>query len=48
METTAKTAVPEAYNLSKDSTNTAMVQWRNFFTDKNLQSLIDTALQNNQ
>jgi outer membrane protein TolC len=24
------------------------MQWRNFFTNKNLQNLIDTALQNNQ
>jgi outer membrane protein, multidrug efflux system len=48
VETTAKTTVPEAYNSSKDTSNTATVQWRNFFTDKNLQSLIDTALQNNQ
>jgi len=48
MEVTSKTVVPEAYISSKDTTNTATVQWRNFFTDKNLQSLIDTALQNNQ
>jgi multidrug efflux system outer membrane protein len=33
---------------NQDSTNMANVQWRNFFTDKNLANLIDTALKNNQ
>lgn len=48
IETTAKTTVPETYNLSKDSTNSATLRWKDFFTDTNLQNLIDTALQNNQ
>lgn len=40
--------VPDAFNGNNDSTNTASVQWRSFFTDPDLQSLIDTALKNNQ
>ncbi|MDC6387551.1 TolC family protein [Maribacter sp. PR1] len=41
--------VPESYQtLSTDSLNTANVQWREFFSDPNLISLIDTALVNNQ
>ena len=41
-------AIPESFGISKDTTNTAALQWRNFFTDKNLVELIDTALKNNQ
>ncbi|MCC3155303.1 efflux transporter outer membrane subunit [Hymenobacter sp. BT770] len=33
---------------SPDSANMARVQWKQFFTDPNLKSLIETALQNNQ
>ncbi|MBF9144157.1 TolC family protein [Hymenobacter properus] len=33
---------------SLDSANTGRVQWKQFFTDPNLQELIQTALQNNQ
>jgi len=41
--------VPEQYkNKIKDSANTASIQWKDFFTDLNLVSLIDTALVNNQ
>lgn len=40
--------VPDAFNGNNDSTNAASVQWRSFFTDPDLQSLIDTALKNNQ
>jgi len=40
--------VPSNFSGSLDSTNTGAVQWRNFFTDPNLISLIDTALKNNQ
>lgn len=40
--------VPAAYVNSTDTTNMATTQWRNFFTDKNLVNLIDTALKNNQ
>ncbi|RZJ74128.1 MAG: TolC family protein [Flavobacterium sp.] len=39
---------PGSFNTSVDSTNTGAVQWRSFFTDPNLVSLIDTALKNNQ
>ncbi len=40
--------VPAYYNHSQDSTNTARVKWKDYFTDPNLVSLIDTALRNNQ
>lgn len=42
-----KTA-PAAFGSSTDSTNTAATNWKNYFNDPNLVSLIDTALQNNQ
>jgi NodT family efflux transporter outer membrane factor (OMF) lipoprotein len=41
-------SVPESYDNKKDTTNMAAIQWRNFFTDKDLVNLIDTALKNNQ
>jgi outer membrane protein TolC len=44
VESAAKTVVPEAFSTNTTTT----MQWRNFFTNKNLQNLIDTALQNNQ
>ncbi len=40
--------IPSAYNDKRDTVNTAAIPWREFFTDKNLANLIDTALQNNQ
>ncbi|WPR70232.1 efflux transporter outer membrane subunit [Flavobacterium sp. NG2] len=41
--------VPSAYaNVSQDSTNTAKLQWKAYFTDRYLENLIDTALKNNQ
>lgn len=40
--------VPEVYDNNHDTTNTGAIPWRNFFTDKNLVNLIDTALQHNQ
>ncbi|MFV8370126.1 TolC family protein [Flavobacterium sp. LB2R40] len=40
--------IPESFGSNRDSTNTAAIQWGNFFKDKNLIALIDTALQNNQ
>ncbi|RZM26470.1 MAG: TolC family protein, partial [Pedobacter sp.] len=40
--------VPAAYSNCTDTTNLASVNWRMFFTDKNLANLIDTALKNNQ
>lgn len=40
--------MPGMFNNSADTTNIATLQWRDFFTDANLVSLIDTALKNNQ
>jgi multidrug efflux system outer membrane protein len=40
--------VPESYNSLKDSINTANTKWKDFFTDPNLSSLIDSALSRNQ
>lgn len=39
---------PEAYQSSKDTTNTANIKWKSFFKDQYLIALIDTALKNNQ
>jgi len=44
----AQKPLPSAYVNAQDTLNTATIQWRNFFTDKYLVSLIDTALKNNQ
>jgi NodT family efflux transporter outer membrane factor (OMF) lipoprotein len=40
--------VPGTYNNNGDTTNISNIEWRKFFTDQNLVSLIDTALKNNQ
>ncbi len=40
--------VPASYSDSQDSTNSADIKWRDYFTDPNLIALIDTALKNNQ
>lgn len=40
--------VPEAYALTKDSTNSATIKWKDFFQDKYLDTLIEIALNNNQ
>jgi NodT family efflux transporter outer membrane factor (OMF) lipoprotein len=45
---TENTTVPASYNNSQDSTNTATVKWKEYFTDPYLVALIDTALKNNQ
>jgi len=45
---TENRTVPSSYNTSLDTMNSARVVWRNYFTDKNLIALIDTALANNQ
>lgn len=44
------TNVPAAYNSTavQDTVNTGKVKWKNYFTDKYLAALIDTALVNNQ
>ncbi len=41
-------SVPASYNNSQDTTNTAQVKWKDFFTDPYLAALIDSALMNNQ
>lgn len=48
VEKTANSSVPESFVGSQDTTNTAQVKWKEFFTDPYLVSLIDTALNNNQ
>ncbi len=40
--------MPSAYTHFADTTNSATIQWRNFFKDKYLTDLIDTAIKNNQ
>ena len=40
--------LPATFGTSSDSSGIAAVQWRNFFNDKDLAALIDTALKNNQ
>ncbi|MFV8372265.1 TolC family protein [Flavobacterium sp. LB2P74] len=40
--------VPESFGSTRDTTNMATIQWENFFKDKYLINLIDTALKNNQ
>jgi multidrug efflux system outer membrane protein len=41
-------SVPASYNNSQDTTNSASIKWRTFFTDPHLIAIIDTALKNNQ
>ena len=36
--------IPDAFGNSKDTTNTASISWKKFFTDSNLIALIDTAI----
>lgn len=40
--------VPASWGNGQDTANASTVQWRSFFTDKDLANLIDTALKNNQ
>lgn len=39
---------PATFASSSDTVNSGNIQWRQFFADKYLESLIDTALKNNQ
>jgi multidrug efflux system outer membrane protein len=48
VDQTASQTVPERFQNSQDSTNTAQVRWKDFFKDPYLNSLIDSALHNNQ
>lgn len=40
--------VPPSFNEKTDTASSASIDWRNYFTDKHLLQLIDTALKNNQ
>src|SRR6185369_13232986 len=50
VEKTANKTVPANYNnsSSQDTINTAKLNWKGYFTDPYLATLIDTALKNNQ
>ena len=48
VEKTANTDMPKSYNGSQDSTNTAQLNWKDYFTDPDLNAIIDLALENNQ
>ncbi len=48
VQQTENKSVPGIYENSSDTTNTANIDWRSFFKDKDLANLIDTALQNNR
>lgn len=45
---TENKTVPERYSSIQDSTNSAKINWKDFFHDPYLNALIDTALKNNQ
>lgn len=44
---TNRNPIPQSFGETKDSTNSADIKWKDFFADKNLITLIDTALKNN-
>lgn len=48
VEKTANRNTPENYYNPQDSTNSAAIEWKEFFTDPYLNALIDTALSHNQ
>ena len=48
VEKSVNTTTPETFNGSQDTTNTANIKWKDYFTDPYLIALIDTALMNNQ
>lgn len=45
---TESNAVPQSFTGSTDSTSIAKLNWKEYFADENLVSLIDTALKRNQ
>ena len=47
VERSTTTFIPNAYTNSIDSTNSSNIVWRDFFSDKQLAALIDTAIKNN-
>ena len=44
---TDRKSMPQSFGDTKDSTNSADLKWKEFFADKNLITLIDTAIKNN-
>lgn len=49
VQKTENKTVPALYaDTAADTINTGKIQWRSYFTDQNLVTLIETALQNNQ
>jgi NodT family efflux transporter outer membrane factor (OMF) lipoprotein len=44
---TDRKKIPQSFEETKDSTNSADILWKDFFADKDLIILIDTALKNN-
>lgn len=48
VETNPQRELPQRWNNSADSTNTAAIKWQDFFKDQDIVNLIDTALVNNQ
>jgi NodT family efflux transporter outer membrane factor (OMF) lipoprotein len=48
VQKTENRVVPEVFTDSRDTINMAVMPWRKIFSDQNLVSLIDTALQRNQ
>lgn len=48
VEVTENKSVPDHYDSHDNSNDAPAIRWREFFSDQNLISLIDTALKNNQ
>ncbi|CAM3676931.1 efflux transporter outer membrane subunit [Flavobacterium gelidilacus] len=48
MQRTESKEVPLSFNDLKDTLNSVQLKWKDYFTDKYLDTLITTALQNNQ
>jgi NodT family efflux transporter outer membrane factor (OMF) lipoprotein len=48
VSSTSYQVVPETYSNNKDTTNMSNIPYKKFFKDKNLQDLIDIAINNNQ
>jgi NodT family efflux transporter outer membrane factor (OMF) lipoprotein len=48
IQRTENRSVPPSYDTSGETEKMSMVRWSDFFPDKNLVSLIDTAVKNNQ
>jgi len=48
MQKTENKGVPPSFANSKDTLNSSLTKWKDFFKDKNLTALIDAALEKNQ